>query len=168
MISLYLFAVLFALIFIILIIDIIRNIKPVLEIKNRSGILHFRRWKIFKFKYCALYFHGIYHKDEEKHLHNHPWNYASLILKGGIYEIYQKDINSRECFHYVGPLSFIKRKASWFHKLRILKDDKPVYTLFFTWGKEKDWGYNVSGMFVNHQKYRILKNQDKLQGYGKK
>jgi len=60
--------------------------KKTKEIISKDGVLHFRRWKIILTPWFAIYIHAIYKADEDKHLHNHPWNFWSFVLKGSYTE----------------------------------------------------------------------------------
>ena len=64
----------------------IRNIFLNKEIISKEGVLHFRRWTIFSCYYFSIYIHQIFKADEDLHLHNHPWNYCSIILYGSYVE----------------------------------------------------------------------------------
>ncbi len=142
------------------------------EIKSKSGELHFRRWRLLETPWLNIYIHGIYKEDEEAHLHDHPWNYLSIILRGYFsertlnYEVItdqkQKEWKRRKIEEtVVGPSSFVFRKAETFHKIQKLHS-KSVYTLFFTGKRKREWGYDVDGRWIDHATYRKLKNENKL------
>src|SRR5210317_799755 len=63
-------------------------------------------------------------KSDEPFLHDHPWPYMTIILKGGYWE------NTTEGRTWKGPGSVIKRGAQEFHWLE-LENEQPVTTLFF-------------------------------------
>lgn len=124
------------------------------EIKSKEGVLHFRRWRIIETPWFAVYIHGIYKADEDKHLHSHPWNYASFILSGSFSEETLDGINT------LLPGSFVRKKANKFHKIKELHTKK-VFTLFFTGRKDHPWGYHTENGFVDHETYRKLKHENK-------
>lgn len=127
---------------------------PSVEIKSKSGVVHFRRWTILKTPWFAVYLHHILRGDEDLHPHNHPWNFISLILKGFYWE-YDRFWNKRKYKSF----NLNIKKAKEFHKLELTA---PVWTLVFC-GKKKfkeivsDWGYLVEGQEVDHKTYRELK-----------
>ena len=127
-------------------------IKPVLEIKSKAGVLHFRRWRILSTPWFNIYLHGIYKADADKHLHDHPWDYRSLVLKGCFWEE-TIDHNGFWILNPLAPGSFVKRKAEQFHKIRELCTPT-VYTLFITGKPRRDWGYSVDGEWMQHDEYR--------------
>lgn len=57
-----------------------------------------------------IYLHKFYRGDEDPHLHNHPWAYRTLIIKGGYWE------------HSFNP-AWIKWTES--KKIWMARDDKP-------------------------------------------
>jgi hypothetical protein len=139
------------------------------EIRSKEGELHFRRWRLLSTPWFSIYIHGIYKEDEDLHLHDHPWNYLSIILRGYfsektldydvITDAKSKEWKSRRIEEkVVGPSSFIKRKAETFHKIQKLHS-KSVYTLFFVGKKFREWGYDVNGQWIDHVTYRKMKNE---------
>jgi len=130
--------------------------KLVKEIKSKEGVLHFRRWRILYTPWFKINLHGIYHHDEDKHLHNHPWNFLNIILKG----YYVEELEGKLSFRYPGQVA--KRTKNQFHKIESLLS-KSVYTLNIMWGKEEVWGYRVDGKFVDHETYRQLKRKNKYE-----
>ena len=130
--------------------------KKVKEIRSKSGELHFVRWNIFSIGNFSVNIHAIYKADEDKHLHNHPWNFVSIVLKGWYSEKLEGDKTN---IRY--PRNIVKRKKDAFHKIDSLHS-KVIYTLNCMWGKRDDWGYMVNGKFVQHEKYRMLKNEGLL------
>jgi len=144
------------------------------EIKSKSGELHFQRWRIVWTPLFAIYIHYIAKSDEDKHPHNHPWNFYSFILYGGYKETLTKETSFAQyamsiifkipCPSYTTTVdtfkqfSFISRDRLWFHKISLLK---PTWTLVFTGKNYKDWGYLVDNQHVNFEEYRKNKNEGK-------
>lgn len=127
------------------------NLFPlVLQIKSRSGFVHFKRWQILKTPWFALYFHAIYKEDLDLYLHDHPWNFASFILKGSYTEQLENKEIKRKRF------SFCARKAEIFHKIKKLHSPV-VYTIFLTGKRKRVWGYDVNGEWIDHVTYRKKK-----------
>lgn len=134
------------------------------EIRSKTGVLHFKRFAIVETKYFALYIHKIYESDRDLHLHSHPWNFKTVVLKGIYVERYLgKDLyNEPQEFTRVrGTFSYVSGDRHYYHKiLEIMKG--PVTTLFFTYGQHKFWYYNVDNILIESGEYRKLKNQNNL------
>lgn len=149
------------------------------EIRSKDGVLHFKRWRILETPWLNIYVHGIYKEDEEAHMHDHPWNYLSIVLRGYFsekilnydvitaYGKVSRDGKPREWKSrrleekVVGPSSFIYRKAETFHKITKLHSNS-VYTLFFTGKRKREWGYDFNGHWLDNVTYRKMKNENKL------
>lgn len=129
--------------------------KLIKEIRSKEGKLHFRRWELLKTKWFSIWIHGIYESDQDLHLHNHPWDFKSIVLKGSYIELTEKG------FVWQTPMKFNSRNGENFHKIYKLLTPV-VYTLFFVTPIKREWGYRVNSEFITHDKYRELKKQGKL------
>ena len=86
-------------------------------------------------------------KSDEDVLHDHPWSYATLILKGGYWEnlpIYAREghvCGSHKVWR--GPGHFRYRKSDDLHFLELEKDangnEIPCWSLFYMGKKAKSW-----------------------------
>lgn len=128
------------------------------EIRSKAGKLHFRRWRIIETPWFGVYIHGIYQADQDKDMHDHPWDYASYVIKGGPFlEESMNSLGEKKELENMFPGDFIRRRAEHFH--RIVKLESPVYTLFFTGRRRRNWGYAADGnRWVDHETYRNVKN----------
>ncbi len=129
--------------------------KLIKEIKSKTGEVHFRRCEILKTRWGSIWLHAIYKADKDKHLHNHPWDFRSVVLKGS----YIEETESGMITQYPGKVN--KRNGEDFHKIKKLLSPV-VWTLFIVSKTKREWGYKVDGNFIDHIKYRELKNSDKL------
>jgi hypothetical protein len=126
------------------------------EIRSQDGILHFRRWRLIETKYFRLYLHQIFESDKDKHLHNHPWNFLSIILCGGYVE-------SLSAGKKVFAPRFVFHKASTYHKITsLMLPGRPIVSLFFAFGKYREWGYETSEGHINSEEYRKRKHNGTL------
>ena len=126
------------------------------EIISKEGIVHFKRYGI-QTPWFGIYLHFIYKADEDKHLHDHPWNYTSIVLKGSFVEQRPSGsllFNVKRLY----PGDVVRRKAGEFHKIYALMTPA-VYTLFLTGPRIREWGYNVNDTWVDNVNYRKNKNQ---------
>jgi len=113
--------------------------------------------------------------SDEPTLHDHPWGYATFILKGGYWE--HIPIISKEghvCGStrvWRGPGHFRIRKADDLHWLELEKDadgnEIPCWSLFFMGKKSKEWGFMrfVSAKDVSNMHdagYRWIHNEEYL------
>ena len=79
-------------------------------------------------------------------MHDHPWAYLTIILKGGYWEHLPKWNEDKSAFEDIrtwkGPGSVIKRSANEYHWLE-LEHDQPATTLFFMGPQQREWGFLV-------------------------
>lgn len=150
-----------------LITKVITKLFPLVkEIKSREGVVHFRRYAIVESRWFNVYVHQILHRDEDKDPHSHPWDYVSIILRGGYREsvIWPKHIGQNhwrytEAYTVNHPVAgmVMGHTTSAFHQ--IMRIDGPTWTLVLTGRKKHFWGYMTEDRgFVNHITYRKQKN----------
>lgn len=109
-------------------------------IKRDDGQLYMMRWYLIKNKHFNLMIHKIVLSDHEC-VHDHPWNFLSLILKGGYVEHVEIPLpdgtlyKTSKIYH---PLSILFRKAEHRHKLEI---HQPCWTLVLRFKVKRRWGF---------------------------
>ena len=124
-------------------------------IYDRTGnIPYLIRWYIFLKDRKSFPFNITMHKvlvSDEPQLHDHPWDWGALILKGGYWE------HTPEGKFWRGPGSIRFRKAEDLHWLELAKDKDgnniPCWSIFYMGKKKKDWGFMVDGNWVQHELY---------------
>lgn len=140
------------------------------EIVSKEGGVHFRRYRLLSTPWFNIYVHQILRSDEEKHFHDHPWSFTSYILKGSYWERwteypdhpYQLDstYSSEPPAPGMKVRRVIKHHAEDAHKLTLLTPE--VWTLVFTSGRERVWGYHTEQGWIDFKTYRELKNEGRL------
>lgn len=110
----------------------------------------------------SIRIHEIMLKDDDEHLHDHPWNAQTLILRGWYVE--QRENPEFDAFipEHPGNRSTIvtMREAGdsarvnfgEFHRI-IGKAEGPVVTLFITFRYGGVWGFKVNGQKVPWREY---------------
>lgn len=101
------------------------------------------RYSLLNTPWFSVKLHHILSSDDEC-LHDHPWSFISVILKGHYYEA--NDGPMRRC----GRGSILFRRASWRHRLII---NRPVWTFVITFRKTKEWGFFTKNGYVHHRRY---------------
>jgi hypothetical protein len=135
-----------------------QNNEPYLE---RYYIL-FNTRKHFPFN---LFLHKFLKGDPDD-VHDHPWPYATLILKGGYYE-WIPEFNSLgqkigEIRHWRGPGSFRTASANTYHRVE-LKEGVTAWTLFMPGPHKREWGFLVDNKWIHNEKYLVERAQDAQQ-----
>lgn len=95
-------------------------------------------------------------KSDPDDVHDHPWPYATLILKGGYYEwVPEFDLNGKkvaEHRHWRGPGHFRTCSANSFHRIEV---DPAVecWTLFMPGPQRREWGFLVNNKWIHNDEY---------------
>ena len=95
-------------------------------------------------------------KSDPDDVHDHPWPYATLILKGGYWEwVPVFDTVGRkigEVQHWRKPGHFRTCRANSFHRIEL--DPKVTcWTLFMPGAKQRDWGFLVKDKWIQWEQY---------------
>jgi hypothetical protein len=101
---------------------------------------YLKRWHLVpRNKFSNVYLHEILKDDDDRALHDHPWDFQSIILRGSYIEycvIVPGDEPHHRIFHR-GDLNF--HRAEHAHRLQVLAG--PVVTLVFTGPSRREWGF---------------------------
>ena len=85
-------------------------------------------------------------KSDPDHVHDHPWPYATLILKGGYWETTPKGRFWRGAGH------FRICGANSFHRIE-LEPGVITWTLFMPGPQKREWGFLVDNKWMENGKY---------------
>jgi len=95
-------------------------------------------------------------KSDTEDVHDHPWPFLTVILKGGYWEwTPQFDAQSRktaEVARWCGPGSVRWASAHQYHRVEI-DPDVTCWTLFMPGVKQRDWGFLVKNKWVQWEQY---------------
>lgn len=95
-------------------------------------------------------------KSDPDDVHDHPWPYATLILRGGYWE-WIPQFNSKgekigEISTWRGAGSFRMCGASSYHRIE-LDPEVECWTLFMPGPKQREWGFLSKGKWVQWEQY---------------
>lgn len=99
-------------------------------------------------------------KSDPDDVHDHPWPYATLILKGGYYEwiptFSKSGVLVGETRHWRGPGHARICGATSFHRIE-LKEGVDCWTLFMPGPQKREWGFLVGDkknpQWVHNEQY---------------
>lgn len=114
-----------------------------------------RWWMIPRNDFGNHYRHLIVKDDDDRALHDHPWDSVSVVLSGTLCEILPGG-DSR--ILEVGQPYF--RKATDAHRLIVVEG--PVWTDFFTGPKVRDWGFHCEQGWVHWEDFTARDNPGAL------
>ena len=120
---------------------------------GRGEVPYLLRWYIIpRNRFFNIYLHKFLRDDDDRALHDHPWHSLSIGLKGRYKEI----MPGRWVMRRPGVPVF--RRATHQHRIVLLTDwktlaDRPVWTLFITGPKVRDWGFWCPQGFIPWQRF---------------
>ncbi len=104
--------------------DISRHGKPYLE----------RAFIVSKSAYNDATFLHVFRDSDLDGLHDHPWPWERLILKGSYWEEHHDGTRD-----LCGPGHYVSRSARELHRVEV--EDGPVWTIFRHGPRERRWGF---------------------------
>lgn len=108
---------------------------------NNESPIYLIRYSIFSCFLFSIKLHRILMSDDDC-MHDHPWSFISIILRGGYVEHTPK---GKKLY---GAGSILWRPTPSVHKLEIFQ---PATTLVITFRKVREWGfYTANGWQVWH------------------
>jgi hypothetical protein len=109
------------------------------------------RWRLLQTPWLGIYVHFIYREDLDPVPHDHPWQFRSLVLRGGYNEMFWPD--ARTWTH-----CYMQRFRRWsWHRFplaaghRITSVDPGTVTLVLVGRKVRTWGFWHRGQFTDWQ-----------------
>lgn len=127
--------------------------KRVIHCKDGSDYLH--RWFIIpRNRFFNIYLHRFVRSDDDRALHDHPWWSLGIILKGSYTEHLFGGSKERRAFIPV------LRKPAHAHRVELHSTQdyklKPVWTLFITGPRLRDWGFYADQGWMDHETFLKL------------
>ena len=99
-----------------------------------------RKWFPFN-----IFLHN-FHKGDLDDLHDHPWPFITVILKGGYWE------HTPDGRFWRGAGTIRVARCHSLHRVE-LEPGVDVWTLFVPGPKLRDWGFLRKGEWVQHEQY---------------
>jgi len=99
-----------------------------------------RKWFPFN-----IFLHN-FHRGDLDDLHDHPWPYITIIIKGGYWE------HTPTGRHWRAAGSIRLAGSNSLHRVE-LQPDTDVWTIFIPGPKLREWGFIKNGKWVQHEQY---------------
>lgn len=100
--------------------------------------------------------HHILRGDDDRHFHDHPFDFVSLILAGGYME-HRPGKPQRVCL----PKTLVRHRAEDLHYLKLL-GGRPAWTLVFATPKRREWGFATEEGWVDARDYDVWLDHKRL------
>lgn len=131
--------------------------KLTFDIPNEdTGEVYLRRWYLmppceregfWKNFPIGVKLHEIRKSDRGRHLHDHPWPFVSVILRGGYWEETPEGLK-----WYPAGSVIVHRDPEDLHRLIVDHEDRTL-TLVVTGKKVRNWGFATENGWIDHQTY---------------
>lgn len=108
------------------------------------------RWRVIQCPWGGVFLHAIRLPDRDRHLHDHPWGFVGLILRGGYTERVAEGGGQVRRRWRRGSIH--RLRATDAHAIETLHD-APVWTLLLVGPRHRDWGYWTETGWVRHEAY---------------
>jgi hypothetical protein len=102
-----------------------------------------RWWLIPRNRWFNVYLHCFLRSDDDRALHDHPWCWLSLVLRGAYVEhtIAAGGIRQRRLIEK-GALRFHRPRFA--HRLEVIQKRGECWTLFVTGPRVRVWGFHCA------------------------
>jgi hypothetical protein len=105
------------------------------------------RWQILRIgRLPRIFVHKFLRSDYDRALHNHPWAFVSVLLKGEYFEHTENGV-----IHRRAP-SVVYRPITHRHRVELI-EDRPCWTLFLTGPECQRWGFFCQEGYVDSQQF---------------
>lgn len=125
--------------------------RPHFTIGDADDPYMFRWYLIPRNRHLNVYLHKFMRDDDDRALHDHPWWFISLILKGGYFEIIPAKDGHGNTVIGRGFGSIAYRPATHRHRVVLpapTGKKRPCWTIIITGRNSRTWGFWCQKGFV--------------------
>jgi len=98
------------------------------------------RYVLFRCEAWGIYIHKFLLSDYDRALHDHPWPFVAIVLKGGYHEEHDQTIDQGKVSEWRAPGSVLLRPAEWRHRI-VLPEGKTSWSLVIVGRRQRRWGF---------------------------
>jgi len=121
------------------------------------------RFRIVTTPLFSVMIHGIRLPDDARNLHNHPWAFLTVILRGGYEQQIvptldaaiadaRRGLASPTSVKRAGSVGYMNRNK--YHSIdSLLRGDQPTWSLVFAGRRKGSWGFATASGHVDHDPY---------------
>jgi len=121
---------------------------------GRGECPYMRRW-VFNFYFFSIRIHQWYRSDDKRYMHNHAFNFLTIVLKGQYIDV-TKGKSGLDEYDVMDAGSVRYRKANHTHYVYVPNYPKHgAITLLFCGRKIQNWGFFVKGKFMRPLRFFI-------------
>ena len=121
---------------------------------------YIRRWWIVpRNQYSNLYLHETLRSDDDRAMHDHPFDNTSVLIEGSYIEHTPAGVFTRH------PGEVVHRPAHALHRLEIPEGGRAL-SLFFTGSKIREWGFDCPQGWRHWRDFTDTSNGNSTTGRG--
>jgi hypothetical protein len=97
------------------------------------------RWYLLRTKPLAIFIHKFVRSDEDRALHDHPWNFIVVPIWRGYFE--HNPTGRRRVWPIIGARF---RRGTYRHRVELVRAagiELPSWSVFFRFREFRDWGF---------------------------
>ena len=123
--------------------------------KKIIGTDYLHRWHIIpRNRFFNIYLHHFIGDDNRLELHDHPWNFVSILLKGRLLETFQSEHNQRLHHGWLTSRYIPWLLPRYYHATHRHCFELPsagpqsAWSLVFTGPRYRNWGFYRDGILI--------------------
>lgn len=134
-------------------------------IYNLEQEKYLKRWYLFRFKSFSVFVHKFFKSDEDRALHDHPWNYiviptwrgyteysSNLVKKFFLFGVL-KEIREEKTKRIYPIIGIRYRKSTYRHRVELI-NNKPAWSIFIKFRKNRNWGFWPNNEYIYWEDFR--------------
>jgi hypothetical protein len=97
----------------------------------------------------------IFHRSDGDEMHDHPWNFVSIVLWRGYIEVTERgdeNLSQERIRQRVWPGFILFRPARWRHRVELVNGKRAV-TLVFMGARVREWGFFTAQGWLDWRTY---------------
>jgi hypothetical protein len=115
------------------------------------------RWYVLRTRFLAIFIHKFVRSDEDRALHDHPWNFLVIPIWRGYIEHSQHTSpmvgDTWEVTRRVWPILGTRfRRAEYRHRVELIQG-KPSWSIFIRFTERRTWGFWPKDGFIAWNKW---------------
>jgi hypothetical protein len=121
----------------------------------QNGLQYLARLRLIQTPWFGIYLHDIFEPDGDRDCHNHPWPFASIVLRGSYDEYVYPNPGGKGWMGYIEKhhprfsIHFMGRDSAH----RIVRAAPGLKTLILTGPRKSTWGFFREGQFIPWDEY---------------
>lgn len=118
---------------------------------------YLERWGIEDDRFGGVFVHHLTAADPGKDPHDHPWVFASIVVRGSYVEARSSMRTDVERWQKRERWSIRKMRLDEMHRIVHVNGD--CWTVVVHGPRVRNWGYRVVGKWISHDRYDSMRRR---------